>query len=213
MAMTLDGKVMRPDGKWYGLSSRKDKVRMDEYRSSAEILIVGKNSIINDDPVTHLRYVSSPNPRVVLLVRKGSIPPDRKIFKFYEKKPILFCTQENYDIIKSTHSEVSEIIRLSDSLPVEEILESIFRMGYRKILLEGGPTLNRIFLEKDCVTDLYLTLVPFLIGKEDLLSICRGESALDSFDQNKWDLTSVEKVENEVFLKYKRYRSSGRPAP
>ncbi|EMO30501.1 hypothetical protein LEP1GSC170_4253 [Leptospira interrogans serovar Bataviae str. HAI135] len=25
MAMTLDGKVSRPDGKWYGLSSRNDK--------------------------------------------------------------------------------------------------------------------------------------------------------------------------------------------
>ncbi|EMF45079.1 riboflavin biosynthesis protein RibD C-terminal domain protein [Leptospira interrogans serovar Lora str. TE 1992] len=42
MAMTLDGKVSRPDGRWYGLSSRNDKKRMDEIRSKAEVLILGK---------------------------------------------------------------------------------------------------------------------------------------------------------------------------
>ena len=42
MAMTLDGKVARPDGKWYGLSSRNDKKRMDLIRSQADALILGK---------------------------------------------------------------------------------------------------------------------------------------------------------------------------
>ena len=55
MAMTLDGKVARPDGKWYGLSSRQDKRQMDRIRSQADALILGKNSLINDDPVIKLR--------------------------------------------------------------------------------------------------------------------------------------------------------------
>ncbi|HMZ61570.1 MAG TPA: dihydrofolate reductase family protein, partial [Leptospiraceae bacterium] len=38
MAMTIDGKTARPDGKWYGLSSRNDKIRMDKYRSEADAL-------------------------------------------------------------------------------------------------------------------------------------------------------------------------------
>ena len=42
MAMTIDGKVERPDGKWYGLSSKNDKAKMDFYRSQYEVLILGK---------------------------------------------------------------------------------------------------------------------------------------------------------------------------
>lgn len=83
MAMTLDGKVSRPDGRWYGLSSRNDKKRMDEIRSKAEVLILGKNSILNDDPVVHLRYVDNvQDPRPVILVRSGTIPKDKKVFRF-----------------------------------------------------------------------------------------------------------------------------------
>ena len=74
MAMTIDGKVERPDGKWYGLSSRADKARMDLYRSQNEILLLGKNSIINDNPIIHLRYVEGEEPLPVILIRKGTIP-------------------------------------------------------------------------------------------------------------------------------------------
>ena len=79
MAMTLDGKVARPDGKWYGLSSRDDKKRMDVYRSSADALILGKNSLINDDPVIKLRYIDGKDPLPVILIRKGIVKKDRKV--------------------------------------------------------------------------------------------------------------------------------------
>lgn len=51
MAMTLDGRVMRPDGRWHGLTSREDRRRMDEHRSHARALLLGKASLIADDPI------------------------------------------------------------------------------------------------------------------------------------------------------------------
>jgi riboflavin biosynthesis pyrimidine reductase len=80
MAMTLDGKVARPDGKWYGLSSRQDKRQMDRIRSQADALILGKNSLINDDPVIKLRYVEGKDPLPVILLRKGIVSKNRKVF-------------------------------------------------------------------------------------------------------------------------------------
>ena len=78
MAMTLDGKVARPDGKWYGLSSRQDKRQMDRIRSQADALILGKNSLINDDPVIKLRYVEGKDPLPVILLRKGIVSKTKK---------------------------------------------------------------------------------------------------------------------------------------
>ena len=79
MAMTLDGKVMRPDGGWHGLTSNADRERMDRYRREADLLIVGKNSISKDDPP--VVPAGSGRAPVACMIARNSLPPaDRKIF-------------------------------------------------------------------------------------------------------------------------------------
>ncbi|EMJ99707.1 MULTISPECIES: RibD family protein [unclassified Leptospira] len=209
MAMTLDGKVCRPDGKWYGLSSRNDKRRMDQIRSEADALILGKNSILNDDPVTHLRYVESEKePRAILLVRTGTIPSDKKVFHFSKVKPLLFCTSNNESQVRSELSEFAEIVTLQgEDLAPEIILNELEKRGYTKILLEGGPRLNDSFFRSGLVDRLYLTIVPFLIGQFGLPSITGGEFAYRNFDQEIWKLVSSEQKEQEVFLIYDKQNS------
>ncbi|TGL34116.1 RibD family protein [Leptospira koniambonensis] len=204
MAMTLDGKVCRPDGKWYGLSSRNDKRRMDQIRSEADALILGKNSLLNDDPVTHLRYVESEKePRAILLVRTGTLPSDRKVFHFSKVKPLLFCTSKNESQVRTELSEFAEIIPLQgEDLDPEIILKELEKRGHSKILLEGGPRLNDSFFRKGLVNRLYLTIVPFFIGQVGLPSITGGESAYFNFDKANWKLVSSEQIEQEVFLIY-----------
>ncbi|TGK02916.1 RibD family protein [Leptospira langatensis] len=209
MAMTLDGKVCRPDGKWYGLSSRNDKRRMDEIRSEADALILGKNSLLNDDPVTHLRYVEAEKePRPILLVRSGTLPEDRKVFQFSKVPPLLFCLTKNQEEVRANLSELAEIVPLhGEDLEPEEVLSELASRGYKKVLLEGGPRLNDSFFRKDLVNRLYLTLVPFMIGKSDLPSITGGVFEYSDFDRESWTLTSCESQGQEVFLIYDKKES------
>lgn len=204
MAMTLDGKVSRPDGRWYGLSSRNDKKRMDEIRSKAEVLILGKNSILNDDPVVHLRYVDNvQNPRPVILVRSGTIPKDKKVFRFSKIPPLIFCLDENYHLIQENLSSCAQIVPISgNDLSPLKALKVLSEMGYREILLEGGPSLNDSFFRLNLVSRIYLTIVPFIIGKKDLPSITGGREEYLDFDLKKWNLISSETLENEIFLIY-----------
>jgi riboflavin-specific deaminase-like protein len=205
MAMTLDGKVTRPDGKWYGLSSREDKKRMDKIRSEHDALLLGKNSILNDDPVVHLRYEEGNDPRAVILIRNGTIPKTKKVFKYSNKKPIIVCLENNYKEIFSELGSVSEIIALKETeLEPELVVKEIHQLGYSKILLEGGPTLNYSFFKKDLVTDIFLTLVPFLVGQNNLPSIVNGNQFLENFDKEKWMLQEFEKKGNELFLHYQK---------
>ncbi|XDD50491.1 RibD family protein [Leptospira sp. WS92.C1] len=206
MAMTLDGKVSRPDGKWYGLSSRNDKKRMDEIRSRADVLILGKNSILNDDPVIHLRYVENEeDPRPVILLRSGTLPEDKKVFRFSKQPPLIFCLNENYSVVRANLCSVAEIILLpGDDLNPADVLKILSEMGYHEILLEGGPSLNDSFFRLDLISRIYVTIVPFIIGKKDLPSITGDRKEYPDFDHKKWDLVSSETSENEVFLIYHR---------
>lgn len=208
MAMTLDGKVERPDGKWYGLSSREDKRRMDLYRSNHEVLILGKNSVLNDNPVTHLRYASGEEPQPVILLRTGTLPVERNLFRHTKKKPFLLTTRENIQKIESELNSVSIIKILGDKdfLP-GDVIRFLMNEGFQSGLLEGGPTLNAAFLQDDLVDSLYLTIIPFLIGKSSLKSICNFEEELSGFDSRFWKLENAEQIQNEIFCKYTRIRS------
>ncbi len=203
MAMTIDGKVERPDGKWYGLSSKNDKSKMDLYRSQSEVLILGKNSIINDNPVIHLRYHSGEEPLPVILIRRGTLSPQKNVFQHARKKPLIITTKECFDMVNQELNEVASIKVLGENTisPIEA-LEYLKSLGYSKFLLEGGPGLNSIFFEADLVTTIYLTIVPFVIGEKNLAGIISGQTSLLNFDKKSWSLESIEQIQDEIFLKY-----------
>ena len=205
MAMTLDGKVERPDGKWYGLSSREDKRRMDRYRSESEVLILGKNSILNDNPIIHLRYETGNEPQPVILVRNGNIPDDRHVFRHSKVKPILLTTKKNVTNLSPSLESLSKIVVLGESdFSAGDVVHYLCESNYSSGLLEGGPTLNAAFFREDLVSVIYITVTPFLIGKSSLLSICNNPVELDNFENKKWILEKVEQIQNEIFLKYKK---------
>ena len=205
MAMTLDGKVARPDGKWYGLSSRDDKKRMDVYRSSADALILGKNSLINDDPVIKLRYIDGKDPLPVILIRKGIVKKDRKVFSNPNVRPLVICLNENEMAVKEELSEVAEILALEgNNIQPQEVISILKSRNLNRVLLEGGPTLNYTFQNADLIDVIYLTIVPFLIGKKTLPSIVDGDSEFFHFAEKRWNLTHCEKIGDEVYLRYEK---------
>lgn len=205
MAMTIDGKVVRPDGKWYGLTSPEDKKQMDRYRVWADALIVGKNSIINDNPILKVRNVSGAiSPRPIVLVRTGTLPKDRHIFEeSSDHVPLVVCTKANEKEIKKNLENVAEI-QILDAKEIDprKVWGLLKRMGYKKILLEGGPKMNYSFLEAGLVTRIHITLVPYAIGKGNLVGLLNGEKELEGFDKKSWVLKESRTVGSEIFLTY-----------
>lgn len=204
MAMTLDGKVARPDGKWYGISSEEDKKQMDVYRSQADAIIVGKNSILNDDPIIKIRYVKNAvNPRPVVLIRNGTLLPTKKIFVESDMAPLVICCQSNYKEVKKNLENIAEIHPLdSNDIDPKKVVGLLKRMGYLNILLEGGPKLNYSFFRQGLVHRIYLTITPFIFGMRNLPSILDGDEMLENYDKKKWKLKSCKTIGDEIFLIY-----------
>ena len=207
MAMTLDGKVVRPDGKWYGLTSRDDRRQMDVYRSKVDAVIVGKNSITSDDHSVKIKYIDTASqPTPVLLIRNGSISRKLTIFSdFPNKKTIVFCRKNNFSELQDELGEVAQIISSQEeTLPAKFIVEKLHELGHYNLLLEGGPTVNYSFFSEGLVDTIYLTIVPYLIGQKNLTSIVNGTEALKNFDLSEWQLDNSWNTGNEIFLTYQK---------
>ncbi|MDF3821003.1 RibD family protein [Leptospira sp. 96542] len=206
MAMTLDGKVVRPDGRWYGLTSQEDKNQMDVYRSQSDALLVGKNSILNDNPIVRIRSIPNVlNPRPVILIRKGTLPPNKHVFEESDHIPLIICTKNNLKEIKTNLENKAEIFALdADEIDPKKVTGILKRKGYKNVILEGGPKLNYSFIEAGLVDRIYLTIVPYLIGKNGLAGIVDHSTELPDFDKNNWTLKGSQARGNELFLIYEK---------
>lgn len=201
--MTLDGKVMRPEGRWFGLTSEEDRKRMLLYRNESDALILGVSSLNADDPDPYSDSVRTPIP--VVPIRRTLPDTGLKLFQNKLIKPILYAGNDVSEDKLIPYEELATIIRLNADLPDPAlIMRDLNQKGYRRVLLEGGPTLNYSFFQMGLVDRINLTLVPYIIGMEELPGIVRGAEPFFEFDSRRWKLVYCEMVESEVFLSYEK---------
>ena len=215
MAMTLDGRTIRPDGKWYGLTSGADRRRMDRIRLESAGVLTGTGTILADDPIQYVRNgdgsIHPESPAPVLIFHRRMVPVNYRVYRG-PRKPIVFISRElvesmGIDELYRLESHCEAIHRTEVEFSLARVLETLSNAhGFKTLLLEGGPTFNHLFFSQDLVDRVYLTLVPHIIGQSGLFTIAEGEGAIPGFDQKKWKLTTCETVEGEVHLTYDRFR-------
>ena len=72
-AFSIDGKISTRtnDSK---LSSKEDKIRLHKLRSKVDAILIGKNTLLQDDPLLTVRHIKGKNPIRIILDSKGTIP-------------------------------------------------------------------------------------------------------------------------------------------
>ena len=212
MAMTIDGRVALPDGRWYGLTSDEDRRRMDCLRLQADALIMGSGSINRDDPSPGMRVVAGDIsahqlPRVVLICRNSLPDRNKKVFYGEGRSPLVLA-HHNLQKHKEEYRGLCEFEFGDDSslLPLN-VLRRLEKLGFQEILLEGGPRLNYAFVNDGLVDIINVTIVPFLLGQHGIPGLVDGKTSLPEFNLARWQLFSMERVESEIFIEYHRDNS------
>lgn len=105
--------------------------------------------------------------------------------------------------LKKHHPNLPYLIANRD---LKKLVSDIYQKGYRKVLVEGGPTLLASFLKEDLLDEIFLTIAPKIFGSsKDTLTLV--ESYLFPPSKiKKFKLISVKKIKDEVFLRYGRSR-------
>ena len=149
-AITLDGKIGLKN-KHIVLSSKSDKIRVHKLRSKSDAILVGKNTVQQDDPLLTVRYVKGKNPIRIILDSNGTIKNDSRIIKTSKRIPTIIIvseiiTKSNLNRLRKLPIDV--IVCGKNQVNIVKLLSILSKKGIKTILLEGGGTLNRSFFEK-----------------------------------------------------------------
>ena len=204
-AITLDGKIGQ-NNKHIVLSSKADKIRVHKLRSKSDAILVGKNTVEQDDPLLTVRYAKGKNPIRIILDSRGTIKNNSRIIKTCKRVPTIIVTSEiisKSNLNRLRKLPIDVIICGKNQVNITKLLSILSKKGVKTILLEGGGTLNRSFLKKNLIDEMVIALTPYVLGSENTISLFEGIAFPSLKTKLPLKLKKVQKTGNEVILNYK----------
>lgn len=205
-AMSADGKIATFSGD-SELSSKKDRVRVHKMRSRADAILVGKNTVLRDDPLLTVRLTKGKNPTRIILDSSGSIPLDSKILKTCSKVPTIIAVSKNIPKRRLACLEglpVDIVVAGEKSVNLRTLMRILFKRNIKTVLVEGGGTVNWAFLKDGLFDELYLAVSPFVIGGTGAVSLVEGKGFGTVKRSIRLSLNSVVRLEDHLILHYTR---------
>ena len=95
-AISIDGKIATRTGD-SNFSSTQDIVRLHKLRSKVDAILIGKNTVLQDDPMLNVRFVKGKNPTRIILDSTGTISEKSKILQTSNDIPtIITVSKKNH---------------------------------------------------------------------------------------------------------------------
>jgi riboflavin-specific deaminase-like protein len=215
-AASLDGKINPAPGLRAGRfmmsRGREDLRRMLSLRAEADAILVGASNLRADDPDLAIpaeeraarRARGAPEPlRAVVTTRAEGIAPGMKIFDPARGgRSIVLHAGLMPAEARARLAPVAELVELGASaVGAADLLAWFAGRGVRTLLCEGGGDLAARLFAARAVDELYLTLVPRVLGGARAPTLAGGPGfAPDGIPDGR--LASLEQLGDELYLRY-----------
>ena len=147
-AISVDGKIATKTGD-SKLSSKQDSIRLHKLRSKVDAILVGKNTVLVDNPLLTVRHTIGKNPTRIILDSKGILSNKSKILQTSDKvKTIIVVSKQisKLNLEKLNKFPVEIIIAGKNSINIKLLLKKLLEKKIKTILVEGGGTINWEFV-------------------------------------------------------------------
>ena len=203
-AASLDGKIATKSGD-SRFSSEKDKTRVYRLRATVDAILVGKNTVKRDDPILTVHQVKGKNPIRIILDSRATISTKSRIIKTCNKIPTIIAVSKkapNKNLEKLRKFPLKIIVSGNNIVNIKKLLKTLWKLKIRKILVEGGGTVNWEFVKQNLFDEIIVTITPFLVGGKDAVSIIEGKGFSQITKSRKLKLEKILHLENEAILYY-----------
>ncbi len=142
-AESADGYIALSNGKTAKISNDTTDKLVHKWRSEEAAIIVGTNTVLNDNPSLTTRNWEGKNPLRIFIDKQLRIDAKIKILDHSTDTLIL-------NLIKQEKIGNNEFVLINDeSKLLEELLQHLYEKGIQSLIVEGGTKLLQSFIEKN----------------------------------------------------------------
>ncbi len=214
MAMTLDGKVATATRAPATFGSREDRGRLVAFRAQADAILVGAHTAATDHYAMgipnmvlrreRIKRGKPPHPLRCIVTGRGNLAENLEIFR-HDYSPVIIFTTDQMPTAKRKRLEKKARVILVGKKEIRwrKLMNILHRdFGVKKLLCEGGPTINFALLKNHLLDEIYLTLCPKIFGGRNAPTLVEGEG-FPLHLARRARLVSVEQVGEELFTHWR----------
>ncbi len=206
-AVSLDGKLATGSGDSKWVTGEAARERVHGLRDQVDVILVGANTVMRDDPAltTRLPGGEGRNPVRLVVDSHLRLPLARKVFDARHPGRTIVATLEaqTHPKVKRLSArgvEVWTVRARRGRVDLKALLLRLGKAGLLHVMVEGGAELFGTLLREGLADELWLFLAPKLVGRSGMswvgeLQVARMAKALEL------GTLEVERVGRDVLLK------------
>jgi 2,5-diamino-6-(ribosylamino)-4(3H)-pyrimidinone 5'-phosphate reductase len=208
-AISVDGKIATFTGD-SRMSSPADMRRVHRLRASVDAIMVGLRTLLVDDPKLTVKFFKGRTPYRIVVDSKAQTPLSSYVVRTAKNTPtIVAVTSAAPKKRIQTLREKGITVLVCGKGPLvspKVLLRRLTTLGIRKILLEGGGSLNWSMLSNGLVNEVSVAITPRILGGADAVSLVEGKGSALVRDGVKLKLLNTGRYGPDLVARYKVLR-------
>jgi diaminohydroxyphosphoribosylaminopyrimidine deaminase/5-amino-6-(5-phosphoribosylamino)uracil reductase len=177
LAVGSDGLVPKGEGAPAWITGPDARAHGHLLRARNDAILVGRGTILADDPSLTCRLpgMSCRSPVRIVLDRRLRTPPEARLFNDLMVPVWLVCSDEEHPNTDALQDRGAEIVPVPvddhGMLALHDVLDTLAMRGITRVLVEGGPSVARAFLDADLIDEAVIYQGPRPAGPDGLLPL------------------------------------------
>jgi len=192
VAVSADGKMDTFERKGASISSAEDKARVQRLRAEADAVMVGGHTLLDESPKLTVKFAElraerlakglPENPMKIGVVSKANIRLDGDFMTAGPARKVIFTTSQTPpEQINLLCEHGAEVFVLGEKrVDLEKALEKLYQLGVRRLMVEGGGTLNFELIRLGLVDELSVYIAPKIFGGGAAPTLADGDGLVQS---------------------------------
>jgi len=168
-AQSLDGRIATVQGNSRWISSERARKFTHRLRAQHDAIMVGRGTVLTDDPLLTVRLVKGKNPLRICLDSNLRIPLNAQVLRDDGRTLIVTTAGHGKEKVAAIQQQGKEVlVNQSGSdgrVALRPLMKALAQRGIASILVEGGSEVITSFLKAGLVNRMVVITAPLILGK------------------------------------------------
>ena len=176
-------------------------------RASVDGIMVGMRTLLRDDPKLTVKFAGGRKPHRIIVDSNAQTPVTSYVVRTAREIPTIVAVtsrapKSRIEILERRGAKVF-VCGNGRLVSVKILLQTLRKLGIRKILLEGGGALNWSMLSSGLVDEVSVAITPRILGGEKAVTLVEGKGRGLVRDGVNLKLLNTTKYGPDLVVRYK----------